>query len=188
MATISQDLESGICRALPDVLESMSLGTKVMTSRAHCPDAGAYHKPNSTHVSDVLFCADDGQALLLAFRDGKTNEETAVVIPVYRPSKNWAYRMVDLEGETAPLPVESPEKSEWKVERWKEFRWQLPGESEVDIWRRIRRQYRAQQPSWYSILPFWRPKLLEERDGGAMTRINMRSQRLTDSSAQPRRE
>lgn len=111
----------------------------------------------------ISFAEDRGQAVLLAFNKGRGEGEAAILVPVSRPSTDWAREMAILEKAGKQLPVSSPKKEDWDVERWRQFRWLHHGENEVDIWERIRRHYDAQRPSWHSFLPFWRPVLLEER-------------------------
>lgn len=109
-----------------------------------------------------LFQKHDGQALLLAFNFAGSDGATAINIHVYRPSHRWATRMAYLESDSKPLPVTLPRSSNRATPRWREIQKDSPKESEVDIWYRIKRSYREQWP-WYAILPFWRPKVLEER-------------------------
>lgn len=110
-----------------------------------------------------MFVGDAGQALLLAFKTGKDDEAAAILVPVARPSIKWAQNMEVSEEKHERLPVAAPEKTQWEVQRWEEFRWLHCGEDEVEVWKRIRRHYIAQRPKWHVILPFWRSVLVEER-------------------------
>lgn len=110
-----------------------------------------------------MFVGDAGQALLLAFKTGKDDEAAAILIPVARPSIEWARNMEALEEKHEKLPMAAPEKTLWEIHRWEEFRWLYCGEDEVKIWKRIRQHYFAQRPRWHVIFPFWRSVLVEER-------------------------
>lgn len=116
-------------------------------------------------TDDKMFVGDAGQSLLLAFNSHKNSEASAILIPVFRPSVEWARSMETKEKERPDdLPVKAPEKTMRNIERWRQFRWLHRGEDEVEIWERIKKRCLAQQPRWCSFLPFWRPVLLEERN------------------------
>jgi hypothetical protein len=66
-----------------------------------------------------------------------------LLVPVHRPSSEWARSMEAREKNLEKLPVAPPKKENWDVERWRQFRWLYPGENEVDIWKRIRQQFIA---------------------------------------------
>lgn len=138
------------------------------TSEDHAPPWN-----NDETDYENMFAEDAGQALLLAFRTGKGEEEIAMLVPVYRPSKEWARSMEAGEKNLGKLPFAIPKKENWDVERWRQFRWLYSGEKEVDIWKRIRQQYIAQRPWWHSLCPFWRPVLLGEREASALRENNI---------------
>ena len=115
-----------------------------------------------------------GQALLFVVNTGRQSE-TAITVPVYRPSVHCAKRMVRLEkgcGDSKDgddmlrqLISPPPERKGWvDFPRWREFRWVHPGETEVDIWDRIKRELDSRRPRWHAYLPFWRVAVVEERD------------------------
>ena len=115
-AETTQDLETG-----HTTLSILGLKSRTYTVFTHI---------SKTITPEGLFPAKDGQALLLYSKD---NDKIAILIPVYRPSKKGAYRMMALEKASKP------------------FRWQFAGESEVEIWKRIQQYYRAE------LSPSWRP-------------------------------
>jgi hypothetical protein len=132
-------------------------------SSSNTPQARSQLQTLDKAGDEDMFVGDAGQALLLAFKTGKGDEAAAILVPVARPSIEWARNMEVLEEKREKLPVAAPEKTQWEVQRWEEFRWSYCGEDEVEIWKRIRRHYIAQRPRWHVILPFWRFVLVEER-------------------------
>lgn len=174
LSTNTQDLESGTTAALPidgesGILEAVrrrvgptiqsGAETQIRSREADC-----------THEHRRLFDVEDGQALLLAFGARKNDMKLAVSIPVYRPSGKWGRKMEELETQRMDLPVAVPESTQWEGGRWREFRWQYPGESEADVWRQIRQCCKTHRPWLYSALPFWRPSV-EEREVGVVPAI-----------------
>ncbi|KAK4496790.1 hypothetical protein PRZ48_012773 [Zasmidium cellare] len=125
-----------------------ALGTKVLSSQTQETESTQEpHAARGGTISDeTLFTGENGQALLLAFSSSSNVEGNAVLIPVYRPSKKWAHKMVELEKASSPVSGAAPKKSEFEVERWKRIRWERSGESETAIWNRIRSQFEAQMP------------------------------------------
>lgn len=148
-----------------------SAGSTVVVSSTSEDHAPPWNNDETDYEN--MFAEDAGQALLLAFRTGKGEEEIAMLVPVYRPSKEWARSMEAGEKNLGKLPFAIPKKENWDVERWRQFRWLYSGEKEVDIWKRIRQQYIAQRPWWHSLCPFWRPVLLGEREASALRENNI---------------
>ena len=168
----TSDLESGSAgtsidgakppSSKPSSRQEKSLGTKVMANSRPRP----YTRPRTQDrpkVEDV-FVGDAGQSLLLAFDSYKNKEASAILVPVFRPSVEWAHSMETIEEKKpASLPVKAPGRDDVSIERWRQFRWLHRGEDEVEIWERIKQQYLAQQPRWFTFVPFWKPVLVEER-------------------------
>jgi hypothetical protein len=127
-------------------------------------------------MDENMFAGASGQSLLLVLDSHKNKEASAILIPVFRPSVEWARRMAAIEQKQKPLPVKAPETSDPSIERWRHFRWLHCGEDEVEVWERIRRQCLAQQPKWYRFLSFWKPVSVEERN--ASTPSNNRDSQL----------
>lgn len=149
----------------PPSQQGESLGTKAMANSRPQPNAQS-RTPDRPKNAD-MFIEDAGQSLLLAFDSYKNKGSSAILVPVFRPSVEWARNMESIESEKRdPLPVKAPKKAMSYVERWRQFRWLHRGEDEVEIWGRIKQQYLAQQPRWYPFVPFWRPVLIEERNAG----------------------
>lgn len=169
------DLESGPARAgliearppLSGVNASSqtkrSLGTRALVESR--PQPGPEPRTRDRPKDKDVFVEDAGQSLLLVFGSHKNQEASAILIPVFRPSVEWA-RSMETKEKDAPdtLPVKAPEKTMRNIERWRQFRWLHRGEDEVEIWDRVKKRCLAQQPRWCSFLPFWRPVLLEERN------------------------
>jgi hypothetical protein len=175
----AQDLEAGAsgtviagARSPSSVANSSSqqqrsVGTKAMLAGGR-PQAKPQPRTADKPMDETMFVGDAGQSLLLAFESNKDKDASAILIPVFRPSIEWAHRMAALEKEPEPLPVKAPEKASFPIDRWREFRWLHHGEDEVEIWRRIKQQCLAQQPRWQPFLPFWRPVLVEERNASTL--------------------
>jgi hypothetical protein len=142
--------------------------------------SGAIHHTSQSPVpqNDLTgdtkaFAGDFGQSLLFVVNTGKQHE-TAVTVPVYRPSVHCAKRMEALEkGSVSPevgddilqsLLSKPAEKNDWdEVARWKELRWAHSGEAEADVWERIKQELDSRRPRWHAFLPFWRVAVVEER-------------------------
>jgi len=170
------DLESGPARtgfvgAIPPLSgvnassqTQRSLGTKALVDSRPQPRPSEPRTRDRPKDKDV-FVEDAGQSLLLVFGSHKNEEASGVLIPVFRPSVEWARNMETKEKKKPDdMPVKAPENTMRNIERWRQFRWLHRGEGEVEIWERIKKRCLAQQPRWYSFLPFWRPVLLEERN------------------------
>lgn len=132
--------------------------------------------PRNDLIRDAkMFTGDFGQVLLLVVNTGK-RYESAVSVPVYRPSAHCARRMEVLErnfeypkpkvgdDKLRSLLSKPTEKSHWQGPRWKELRWAHLGEAEVDVWDRIKLESDSRRPRWHALLPFWRVAIVEERD------------------------
>ena len=143
----------------PSSQDEESLRTKAMTGSP--PPPSPQNRTPDRPKDANMFIEGAGQSLLLAFNSSKPS---AILIPVFRPSVAWAFKMEAMERTGKILPVKAPEKAEFDVDRWREFRWLHRGEDEVIIWKRIKQQYLAHHPWWYPCLPFWRPVLVEERN------------------------
>lgn len=142
------------------------------------PSLGNSSTPNTSgHSSDEhitkqfhsIYTGQDGQSMLLAFRFGDHDYYEAILIPVYRPSKEWARTMVKWEDRGRILPVPTPLTSNEGMERWRVFRLENCGEQEIDIWKRLREEYRRHRPFWHTFMPFLRPNSLSER---TVSRLN----------------
>lgn len=146
----------------PSSRQEKSLGTKVVANSR--PPPNPQPRTPDRPKDENVFVGDAGQSLLLAFNSYKNKEASAILVPVFRPSVDWARSMETIEkGGCEPLPFKAPQEAEFPIERWRQFRWLHRGEDEVEIWERIKQQYLAHQPKWYPYLPFWRPVLVEER-------------------------
>jgi hypothetical protein len=115
-----------------------------------------------------------GQALLFVVNTGKQSE-TAITVPVYRPSVHCAGRMEELENgcgdskdgddKLRSLLSRPVKKNGWdEVFRWKELRWAHVGEAETHVWERVKQELDSRRPRWHAYLPFWRVAIVEERD------------------------
>lgn len=179
------DLESGAERAtgIGDPTQSSSAET---SSSPVQPAGSTVRVPSTSEAQsqpwnhdetngEAMFVGDAGQALLLAFKTGEGEEAAAILVSVHRPSSEWARSMETRENNFEKLPVVAPKKENWDVDRWRQFRWLYPGENEVDIWKRIKQQFVAQRPRWHSLLPFWRPVLVEEREASTLRDMNFPS-------------
>jgi hypothetical protein len=169
----TDDLEAGL-----ETISSVSGTTRApdQNMEGSLPAAtSATTNTSRTIAGDAeIFKGDFGQALFLVVNTGK-RLEPAVTVPVYRPSVDCARRMEQLEkgggdpkdGDDLLRPLLSPPpgKEPWDdFPRWKEFRWAHPGDAEVDVWERIRRECDALRPRWHAFVPFWRVAVVEERD------------------------
>lgn len=150
-------------QAPTQVLHSSTQWSQESASSSTTPQAQSQLQTLDNARDEDMFIGDAGQTLLLAFKTGRDDEAAAILVPVARPSIEWARNMEILEEKHERLPVAAPEKTQWEVHRWEEFRWLYCGEDEVEIWKRIRQHYIAQRPRWHAILPFWRSVLVEER-------------------------
>jgi hypothetical protein len=151
----------------------LAISAETTASGSIQPGARSLVPQNDLAGNTKAFVGDFGQVLLLVVNTGK-GSESAVSVPVYRPSVHCAKRMTAIEegcgdpedGDDVLQPLMSPPpgKKPWvDSTRWKEFRWAHPGETEVDVWHRIKLEWNSQRPRWHAFLPFWRVAIVEER-------------------------
>lgn len=115
----------------------------------------------------VKYQGTNGRALLIAFKTGQQNDGIGILVPVSRPSSEWARAVAEDEFPKEDFVNENGEFEEgkWrkKYDRRREFvELQCYPRSEEDIWEAIVAAWRAHLPFWHRAFPFWRLKTIEE--------------------------
>ena len=156
LLTRLSDLEAGAPVSL-NTSAPLALGTRAIDSKEPCSDTGHSQlndRPTEApkkKSSQAEFAGENGQALLLAFDNGKSGV-SAIEVHVNRPSYQWS---------EAVLRKQSPRQA--TPEGVAKFREATEYESEECIWRRISEEWDLKRPKWQRYLPFLRPRGLEER-------------------------